>query len=41
MIWPLLAATTKGAEYIIAIVALGLFPLFLRFLKERGDNRST
>ena len=36
-----LLTTTKGIEYIITVVALAAFLVFLRFLKERGDNRST
>jgi hypothetical protein len=33
LIWQLLASSTKGIEYIIAIVGLGSFLLFLRVLK--------
>jgi hypothetical protein len=38
LIWQLLASSTKGIEYIIAIIGLGSFLLFLKWLKTPEER---
>jgi hypothetical protein len=40
LIWQLLAGSTKGIEYIIAIIGLGGFLLFLKWLKPTEERPS-